>query len=253
MGWFDGLTGWLGGNTDTTSVSVPDVNMAVAPDASLGNLAGSVTGYPAAAGTTPDMGSGGGFSWDSILGGLGTAAQYVAPVAGLATTGMGIASGIQGMLQGAQQQKILHQAQRQQQQIAAPAAAAGAALTGAGQQAMLGGALPPQLESQVKQKTEEMRAQIRAYLAHAGITDSTMAQEYEGWIMEREQELRSQLSQNLLQSGYTGVATAMGPTGALAQEATGQMGGVASNLQSANRAIALLTGSTDDRQKQQVG
>lgn len=203
-------------------------------------------GAEAGGGFLSGLGGLGGF-----MSGIGDVARTVAPIAGLASTGLGMYGGIQGMLQGAEQQKMMKQAQKQQQQIAAPASAAGAALTGAGQQAMMGGPLPSQLEALAASREAELRNQIRSYFAHAGIQDSTMMAEYEGWIKQQTDLYRAQLAQNLLQSGYQGIQTASGANQPIMSSAMGQMGQTEKSLAGANQAIAMLTGSQDDRRRKQ--
>ena len=188
--------------------------------------------------TVGSAGGGGGGFLDTAAG----FAKNLAPWAGLGLTGMGIASGIKGQQQAADQYKLLQKAQNYQQQTAAPAAAAGAALTSAGSQAVLGGALPPQLEAQVTAWGEQARAQLRQYFAQAGISDSTMMQQMESWIVEQQNLMRNQLAQGELQSGLAATQTALGPSSALANTAAGEQQALQTNMAAANAAIAALTG-----------
>lgn len=190
---------------------------------------------------TPTEPTGGGFGdWMKAgAGGLGALGNIL----GLGVSGLGMANAVRAMQQGGQQQKVLDRAQKQAQQVAAPAAQAGASLTSAGEQAMLGGPLPGQMEQMVQKWRNESRARIQQYLAKSGITDSTMAQQFESWIDQNEGLYRQQLAQSLLQGGYQGVATAMGPIGASGQMAAGQMGGTDKFLREANSSLALLTGA----------
>lgn len=219
---------------------VPTAPMEGIPTGSLGAGSLAAPDFSAATGA----GGGGGF--------LDTAAGFakgIAPWAGLGLTGMGIASGIKGQQQGADQYKLLQKAQQFQQQTAAPAAAAGSALTSAGQQAMLGGPLPPQMEAQVQAWGEQARAQLRQYFAHAGISDSTMMQQMESWIVEQEQLMRNNLASSELSAGLAGISAAGGPATQMANTAQQQMGGQNNALAAANAAIAQITGSQRPEQQ----
>jgi hypothetical protein len=186
---------------------------------------------------------GGGVDWGSIGRGAAGGLGALGSVLGLGVSGLGMANAVRAMQQGGQQQKILKQAQEQAQQVAAPAAQAGANLTRAGEQAMLGGPLPGQMEQMVQKWRAESRARIQQYLAKSGISDSTMAQQFESWIDQNEGMYRQQLAQSLLQGGYTGISTATGPIGQSGQMAAGQMGGTDKFLREANSSLALLTGA----------
>jgi hypothetical protein len=250
MGLFDGgdLSGLFGGTSGLQDIASQSFNVG---NLDLSGLTGGGTGS-LGLNTSFDMTGLGqpapssGFDWG---GALKTGLGAIGPLAQLGLTGMGIAGGIQGMKQGAQQNDILRAAQKQQQQTAQPAADAGSQLTAAGTSAMLGGPLPPELESQVQQKIAEMRAQLRSYFAHAGIGDSSMMAEYEGWINMQEQALRSTLAQNLLQSGYGGIGTALGATSALERSAGSQTQNTNALLAGANQAISLLTGAQGPQKK----
>lgn len=234
MGFLDFLGGagdWLsslgGGGTQqvptTSAEALSGVGFGTAPDVSAGTGAG-----------------GGGFS----MGGLNDVLKGITPALGLATTGASLGAGIYGMTQAAAQRHQLEQQQKQQAALAAPAAAAGGQLTSAGTQAMLGGPLPQQLESQVEQFKQNAKMKIRDYLAKAGITDSTMATQFDTFIEAQAQSLRSQLAQNLLQSGYSGIGAAMGPSGQVSATAQGLMGSTTDTINAANKSIALLLGQS---------
>jgi hypothetical protein len=194
----------------------------------------------------PGAGSGGGSFWDSLSGGLqsaGSLAKAALPVAQLGTTGLGIWGGINQMQQGKEQMGILRQQQKAQQQMAAPAAASGGALTAAGSAALTGGALPAPLEAQVEDFKNNARMRYRQQLAAQGITDSSIANQYESWVELQAQKLRGELAGNLYGQGLQGIGTAMGPSSQVSQTAMGMAKGTAGSLEGANAALARLLGS----------
>jgi hypothetical protein len=96
----------------------------------------------------------------------------------------------------------------------------------------------------VEQFKQNAKMKIRDYLAKAGISDSTMAQQFDTFIEMQADTLRSQLAQNLLQSGYSGIGAAMGPSGQVSATAQGLMGSTSDTINAANKSIALLMGQT---------
>ena len=230
LGGFDWLTS-LGGGTSTA-----------APSYSFGGASPTLdtSGLLGITGSAPNIPTGGGDWLSTINSGL----KSITPALGLATTGASLGAGIYGMTQAADQRAQLMKQQKQQAALAAPAAQAGGALTAAGSQAMLGGPLPQQLESQVEQFKQNAKMKIRDYLAKAGISDSTMAQQFDTFIEMQADTLRSQLAQNLLQSGYSGIGAAMGPSGQVSATAQGLMGSTSDTINAANKSIALLMGQT---------
>ena len=234
MGFLD----FLGGAGDWLSSLGGGGSTAAVPSTSAEALSG--VGF----GTAPDVGAGAGSGGGFSMGGFNDVLKGITPALGLATTGASLGAGIYGMTQAADQRKQLVQQQKQQADLAAPAAQAGGALTAAGSQAMLGGPLPQQLESQVEQFKQNAKMKIRDYLAKAGITDSTMATQFDTFIEMQADTLRSQLAQNLLQSGYSGIGAAMGPSGQVSATAQGLMGSTSDTINAANKSIALLMGQT---------
>ena len=191
-------------------------------------------------------GGGGGGFWSSLgsgLSDLGGIAKSALPIAQLGSTGLGIFGGIQNMRQGAEQMDILKREQKRQEQLAAPASAAGAALTGAGSQALLGGALPPQQEKMVEQYADQLRSQYQQYLANIGMTDSSAAAQMESFVQQQVAAYRQQIAESLYGSGLQGIGTAMGPSGSVSQTAAGIAGGTQQQVQGANSALSKLLGS----------
>jgi len=249
MGLFDGVGDWFsglfGGGGGGGSPAIPTYGSMDTGVSGVQADAPYTSAFTGTGAPTPPAGagSGGGFLGG---GGLNDVLTGIGPALRLATTGAGIGSSIYGLTQAAGQRKQLEQQQKQQAATAAPAAAAGQQLTSAGSQALLGGPLPAQLESQVDQFKANARMKIRDYLAKAGITDSTMAQQFDTFIDMQAQTLRSQLAQNLLQSGYSGIGAAMGPSGQVSATAQGLMGGTTDAITAANKSIALLLGATQN-------
>lgn len=251
------IGGWLGGGGgagELASQAVSAPSMIPTPDVGTGfsgvqadvpyGAAMGGGGLPSAA--PAGGGPGGGSFWDTLKGygsDVGSLAKSALPFASLATTGMGVASGIAGMEQASQQNAILKKEQQRQQQLAAPAAAAGASLTSAGQAAMLGGALPAQLESQVQELGDRLRAQYRQYLASIGQSDSTAAIQEDEWVNQQQNALREQLAQQLLSSGYQGIGTAMGPSSSVSGTAANLSQGGAAGVGGANAALSKLLAS----------
>lgn len=224
------------------------MDFGISPEATQTGFQGFAPGgqfADVATAATPAGGGGAGFGdWLSKIGsGIGSVAKAALPVAQLGATGMGIFGGINQMQQGAQQMDILKQQQRQQQRMAEPASQAGAALTGAGQQALLGGQLPPQLETMVQQRADQLRTQYRQYLASQGMTDSSAAVQMEGWIQQEVAKYRQELAESLYGQGLAGIGTALGPSSTVSQTAMGIAGGSQESLGQASSALARLLGS----------
>lgn len=185
------------------------------------------------------MGGGGG----GFLSDLSGYAKQVLPLLQLGTQGLGAYTGIRGMLEGQQQQGYLNQAQKTAQQAAAPALAAGQQLIPAGTQALMGGQLPPALESTVNQWMNNWRTQIRQFAARSGIDASTMLAQYEGMIQEQAQQLRAQLAQGMIQSGTGALQPALQGAQIGGNLATHQGDAVTAALTAANQALARLMGA----------
>ena len=242
MGLFDWFGSLLGGSGGVDTTSIPTYG---GMDTGISSVQADAPYTSAFTGSgAPTGGGGGGASLFGGGGSLNDVLKGITPALGLATTGASLGAGIYGMTQAADQRAQLMKQQKQQAALAAPAAQAGGALTAAGSQAMLGGPLPQQLESQVEQFKQNAKMKIRDYLAKAGISDSTMAQQFDTFIEMQADTLRSQLAQNLLQSGYSGIGAAMGPSGQVSATAQGLMGSTSDTINAANKSIALLMGQT---------
>jgi hypothetical protein len=176
-----------------------------------------------------------------------------APLAQLGMTGVGLARMGQAAAQQGQQQKILDTAQKTEQAIARPAAHYAETILPAAESAMLGGPLPPGLQAQVDQWKQQQTAKFRDYFARAGIDDSTMMKEVDGWVEQQSLILAQQLAQNLATSGMEAVGTALGPADAAGKSAVQQMGTTGKAISDASAAIARLLGmATEDEKKTQA-
>jgi hypothetical protein len=233
----------LGGLAETSGLTGGGLNI---PDVGLGNITlpqtmlGDASYTPAPGLGGPDSAGGGG----SFLHSLSGLAKDVAPILGIGTSALGAYSGIKGMQYAGQQQNVLKNAQQTQQQAAAPLLSAGQALTPAGTQALLGGPLPPELESIATTWANNKKAQIRQTFASMGIQDSTMIDAALSVVDEEMMQLRANLAQGLLESGQGalgGAAQAVNPAGALAANQGTQ---AAQAIQNADAALAQMLGRT---------
>ena len=226
--WDPGSMG-LGSLGDLGNLNVPDVMQ----------LPGAADAIQAGTGGADSLGGVG-----SMLSGLSGLAKDALPFLQLGTQGLGMYSGIRGMQTAGQQANLLKSAQHTQQQAAAPLLAAGQSLTPAGTQAVMGGPLPPQLESVVNAWTQGHIAQMRQQFASMGIQDSGMIQEAEAAITQSAQLLRAQLAQGLLQSGEQAALGAAQAVTPLEGSAANQQTQIASAIQAANAALSQMLGRT---------
>ena len=195
----------------------------------------------------PSSPEGGGGWWGNLMGGLGKAvdpltsfARGIAPVAGLAQTGLGAASSIMGMRQGAQANKALEQSMHTQRDIAGAALPEATKLTAAGGEAMLGGPLPPGITAQVDAWKQKATAEINSYLAHAGIADSTEHEKWKAYIDQQGYLMGQQLASGLYGQGLQGLGVAGGSASGLASTAGSMAQGVPSQIAGANKALSSL-------------
>jgi len=201
--------------------------------------------------------AGGGFDWGSLFKTIGSGvadfSRVAAPALGLGIGLTGAVRGVQAASEAGKQQNILHEAQKQEQRIAEPAANYAAAVIPAAQTAVLGGPLPPGLEAQVDKFRRDAISRYRDYFSRAGISDSTMMQQVESMVDEQAVILRSQLAERLATSGFEGSRVALGPEQAVADQATRQLGTTGAAIADANRAIAILLGMDTDEKKRATG
>jgi hypothetical protein len=173
---------------------------------------------------------------------LGGYVKQALPFVKLGTEGLGAYSGIRGMMDAQQQRGFVTSAEKTAQAAGAPGLAAGQQLIPAGTQAVMGGALPPQLEATVNNWKNNWRQQLRNYYARAGVQDSTMMATIEQTIEAQAQELRAQLAGNLLQSGLGAVAPALQGAQISGGLASHQQDATTAAITAANQALTRLLG-----------
>jgi hypothetical protein len=181
-------------------------------------------------------GSGGGSSLNDILGLVGKGA-------GIGSSILGGVAGIQNMNRGAQQQRIANRAEGQLSQLGSQTAASALPLVSAGSSAMLGGALPPELESAVQDWKRKAIADMNSRLASMGITNSTAQQEQLSAIEAQEQALRAQYASGLYSSGLQGVQGAYAPTAMTGEIAAQAMSGSAQQSSALQNSIYKILNS----------
>jgi hypothetical protein len=108
---------------------------------------------------------------------------------------------------------------------------------------MLTGQLPPGMEAQAQKYEQDLISSVESYLAHAGIQDSTMREEYIAYAKQQGAIYRQQLAAQMLQSGYAGIGTALGPSQAAGGTAAAVLGGTGNQLTQANASLAKLLGA----------
>lgn len=190
---------------------------------------------PSFTGPAGDMGGGAGF-----FGTLSKFASEALPFLRLGAPILGAYAAGSALNRAGQQQGALDRAQRTSESAAAPGVAAAGELIPAGTKALMGGALPPELESQVNAYINNARTRARQALAKMGLTSSDAAVQMDAWIEQQAQELRAKLAAGLLQSG-TG-AIPPGVTGQAGQIASSQSATINQAMQEANRALYALLG-----------
>src|SRR5262245_20441206 len=176
---------------------------------------------------TQDTGGGPGFGdiAKAVKGGFEDVAGAVKPLlpfASLATAGMGIASGVQGVKTSAADQKIRREALGLQRQVAGQQQAAAAPLTQFGQQELASasaGKIPPAIQSQIDVWARGAKQKAADFAARSGQGDSMMLQEWMSWIDQQAQAMAAnylQEQQRIGISSLTAGAQALGGPGASA-------------------------------------
>lgn len=241
--WFKGLFGG-GGSSAMTPESTGSIS------GLAGGSYGPLVSEPGAAASAPTGGGGGGGWYQDIMGGLGSAAKAITPLVGLGTAGLGLYSGIKGMQEAADLKEQNQAALARQRQVADTALGSGTALTTAGTSALMGGPLPEGLEAQAKQWEDAYRAQVRNYLAKAGMTTSSAAAQWEPYIQQQAAIYRSQLAQGMLQPGQTSLQTASGAAAREVGQTQATQTGIGTALEAANRALASLQAASTPQKRQ---
>lgn len=253
MGLFDGGDGGFSFEGFSPSFPVPDIqgpSIPEIPTAGYENMThamppvagGEVLGLPAGMGG----GGGGPSSWMDTMSNIGSkiggAASGALPFVKLGLGGLGAYEGIQAGNRASEQSDIMRKAQERTSAAAAPAVSAAAALVPAGTQGVLGGPLPPQLETQAQQYERDLRARLADFYAKAGI-ESTGQEEQEAAIQSLVASYRQQLAQGILNSGLDASKTGIGGESNLISSAQREGGTLSSAMLSANQAMGQLLGS----------
>lgn len=217
------------------------------------SLPGSTTGFdtsgiPALTTTTPTAGAGGDW-FSSLMSGLGTAARGAGPVLGLGTAGLGLYSGIKGMQEAANLKEQNQESIQTQRQAANTALGSGQTLTNAGTSAMMGGPLPEGLEADAQQWEDSYRAQVRNYLAKAGMTTSSAMTQWEPYIKQQAAIYRQQLAAGLIQPGQNALNIASGSAARAVGSNQATQTGIGGALEAANRALASLEAASGSRER----
>jgi hypothetical protein len=217
--------------------STPGFSGLADPSASIGSVGGLNAGYGGGGGDWfSNLFGSGGSNLNSILGGVNNLAK-------LGVTGLGAASAIQGMGQGATQNKMALQSERGLRGIGTEFQQSALPLMTAGSSAMLGGSLPPGLQQQVEDYKRTAKGQLRDYYARNGIADSDTLARAEAEVDNRALMLQEQLAAQLYQSGTAGMTGAVAPTAAYGQVAAASAGGAAQQTSNVYKNIAQIMGA----------
>ncbi len=203
--------------------------------------------------------TGGGFSLPSgadIKGAasdFGSVAKAALPFVQLGTAGLGIASGVKGGQQLAEQTNIAKRAEQRQEQIAGHAASAAAPLEAFSQQQLnlaQQGKLDPATEAQLAQWAQGWKQKIADFAAKSGQGNSEQVIAWNQWIDQQVIAARQQGIQ-AMESGAVGAAgtaggilsAGAGAAGGAGAAAAGQQSGLTNLIAEANKQLSALTGS----------
>jgi len=187
--------------------------------------------------------AGGGFNWGNVPRDVGRSLTTdplgsVAKIAGIGTGALGIANQLSAAKGVQQAQQVQTGAMKRAETAAAPAVSMGQQLT----QATQAGQLPAAQTTALEQWKERAKADMRAKLAHLGISDSTTMNQYMQAIDMQAEEMKGKLLQSQgalgLEALQTGVSAATGG----AQIAGQQMQVLNNLITQANQSLGLMTG-----------
>jgi hypothetical protein len=202
--------------------SVPDVNAGAPADTGFMDLArGAGQGVKSGAEQV-------GGAVKGVLDPLAAIAKPLLPVAGLATAGMGIASGIQGAKQAAAQNRLARQAQQMQQHSAAATEAAAAPLTEFGKEqldAARQGQIPAAIQAKINEWKTGYLAAIRDRLARTGQGDSQTMMQWEQWVEQQAKAMEASYLQQEQELGVKGLGAGVSALGSAGQQAGSVAGG----------------------------
>jgi hypothetical protein len=211
------------------------------------------SGFDALVQGAGDVGRGVGSAVQGTLQPISDIAKPLLPVAGLATAGMGIASGIQGSRQAAAQNRLARQGQQMQQQSAAATQAAAAPLTQFGQQELQAaqqGNIPPAIQAQIQQWKQGAIAAANDYMARSGQGNSQAREQWLAYIEQQAKAMEAAYLQDEQKLGIQGLsagAQALASSGkqadALASGAIEQRSAIDDLMKQSNEVLARLTAS----------
>jgi hypothetical protein len=211
------------------------------------------SGFDALTSGVKDVAGGIGKGVSGALQPVADVAKPLLPLAGLATAGMGIASGIQGARTAADQAAIQKRAQRLQEQTAGQTAAAAAPLTQFGSQQLqqaAGGQIPPAIQAKIDEWKQGALAQAKDYMARSGQGNSQAMTQWAAYIEEQAKAMEAaylQQEQSLgiqgLTSGAQALASSGGQAGNIAAGATQQQSSIDALMNQTNQVLARLTAS----------
>lgn len=208
---------------------------------------------PPAQGYDPSTGAQPGPAQPQGRGLMGNVADILGVALPVAATGFGVKNAVDANAYAKEQQdylKQMQQLQMERSESGRPIREAGSAQYLAGTQALQGGALPAAMEAQITNWKTGAQQKIRDYLARAGISDSSMALQYDAWLGTQEQAMRADLARQLQAGGVAGYnAGAYNPGDAMfAQIASGQGASTADLVGQAQKAIQALSAMATPRQ-----
>jgi len=220
---------------------------------------------------TPAPSAGGGFSFGDLAQGakdvggaigkgvsgvlepVSSVAKPLLPLAGLATAGMGIASGVQGAKQAAAQNRLARQAQQMQQQSASATQAAAAPLTQFGEQQLQAaqqGQVPAAIQARIQEWKQAAMAAANDYMARSGQGNSQAREQWLAYIEKQAKAMEASYLQEEERLGLQGLtqgaqtlASAGGQAGNVAASATGQRSAIDDLMKQSNDVLARLTAS----------
>jgi len=193
-------------------------------------------------GTQPGTGQPPGPStWQNIVGGIKEYAPLAVDALKIGSGALGAYSGLTAAQQAAKNNQLLQQAQKLQQQNAAPAV--GFAQSELGQAAA--GQIPAAQQQVIANWTTQAKAQVHQMLANLGITDSTTLAQYDAYVDQQAAELTNQALQSEQGLGIEAIGAATGALGGggAAGTATTQQQTLDAAIAQANKNIAALAGA----------
>lgn len=164
----------------------------------------------------------------------------IGDVVSLAGAGGNLFASINAQNQAGEQLDMQKKAEKQAVAATDPLRAGGSTVLAAGNSAMMGGNLPPNLEAQVQQMESAQIQQIRQTMANMGLAGSTMEQQMIEDMKARTLQYRNQIAQNLAQTGQSEISAGVAPLAGVAATAGNNVGGITNSVTQAQGAINKL-------------